>query len=207
MPIVFYPTSFRKTQAFQAGLLHLVQLHRIPAGLTVYPHTLQIYNLGARDVLAKADPGVTAKLVSWRYFAGGDNETTTVAGDVDASSTPQVTSLSYGASAWTALKAAEALENLPDFSGPAASYEPRLLRIPGLLTEAFWLKSLSQSAGREADWVVPYRTPIKDLDQAKPYPIKDFLQMLYPLAQQAVKGNDSPIATRPSSPVERRTSK
>jgi hypothetical protein len=85
------------------------------------------------------------------------------------------------------------LENLPDLHG--RSYDPRLLRIPGLYIEAFWLKPLSP--GDETDLVVPYHTPLKDLDPAKPYPIKDFLDRIRPLAEQALAVNDSPKAGRP----------
>ncbi|MDQ2843695.1 MAG: hypothetical protein M3Y72_22175 [Acidobacteriota bacterium] len=187
MPIIYYPTLFRQSQVFKAGLLQLSQLHRIPAGLSVYPHTLPIFNLGAREILANADPGSTAKQVGWRYFAGVDNPKTTVAGDVDMSSVPQIASLFYGASAWTALQAAEALGDLPDLSGD--SYEPRMLRIPGLLIEALWLKPLSAGAG--TDRIVPYHTLIKSLDPATPYPAQDFFDKIRHFAEQAITDNGS----------------
>ena len=197
MPIVFYPTSLRQSQAFEAGLLHLVQLDRIPTGFRIYPFTLPVYNLGTRDVLANADLKATARLVSWRYFAANDNQSTAVVGDVDATATPRVTGLSYGALALETLKATQALESMPGLS--ATHYEPRLLRIPGLLVEAFWLKTMSP--GDEADLVVPYHTLIKELSPTRLHPVRDFYEKISADAAKAIVEDDSPKTAREGSPV------
>ncbi len=192
MPIVYYPVLRRQSQAFQAGLLQLIQLRRIPDGLTVYPLALPIYNLSARDVLANADLDSVAKLVGSRYFAAGNDAQTTVAGDLDESSTPQLTGLSYGSTPSQALEALQALQDLPELSD-SSSYKPQLLRIPGLLVEAFWLTS--SDGADTTEWVVPYHTLIKDLDPAQAYTVKDFFDRLRPLAQQVLTENDSPKST------------
>jgi hypothetical protein len=192
MPIVYYPTLLKQSQAFEAGLQQLIQLGRIPASLTMDPYTFKIYNLGARDVLANSDLDAAARLLGYRYFAHGDAPEAVVAGDVDASSTPQVTALSYGSSVQDTLLAKKRFDEHPDLSDPAsANYEPRLLRIPGLYVEAFWLKPLS---GGGADSVIPYHTLIPDLDSATPIPVKEFFDKVRPLAEQALQESDAPKA-------------
>jgi len=190
MPIIYTPTLRRQKQVFEAGLLQLMQLRRIPANLTIDQYTFPIYNLTARDVLSNANLSTAARLLGYRYFAHGDSPEAVVAGDVDASST-RVTALSYGSSVQKTLVAKKGLDEQPDLEDPVASnYEPRLLRIPGLYVEAFWLKPLS--AGGQADLIVPYHTLIEDLDPAKPISVQDFFDKVSPLAEQALKEGDAP---------------
>ena len=53
-------------------------------------------------------------------------------------------------------------------------YEPRMLRIPGLLVTAVWLKSLTAGG---TDWVVPIHAKLRDLqnDQKEIYRMDEFL--------------------------------
>jgi len=60
--------------------------------------------------------------------------------------------LSRGPAVTAALNAARELRTLPEAANSA--YQIRLLTIPGLLTESFWLKSL----GDKPDLIVPFAT-------------------------------------------------
>ena len=203
MPIIFYPVLRIQSEAFQTSLQQWMQLRRIPEGLSVHPNRYPVYNLGARDVLAQTDLSATARLISWRYFANEDPGGVTVAGDVNLASPPRVVSLSYGTANREYLNTAGRLGNLPGLN--ARSYDPRLLRIPGLYVEAFWLKPMSP--GDETDLIVPYHTPLTNLDPAKPIPAKDFFEQLRLLAQQALMTSDAPKAAPKRVTVPPRSAK
>ena len=96
-----------------------------------------------------------------------------------------MTNLAQGPRVAEALQAAAAVAALPEVR--AADYELRLLRIPGLLIEAFWL--VSQSGG--ADLVVPFLTLNKQLQLSRPYPLTDFMNVVQPLATRRLTFDDS----------------
>ncbi|HEV3330522.1 MAG TPA: hypothetical protein VG096_06050 [Bryobacteraceae bacterium] len=54
-------------------------------------------------------------------------------------------------------------------------FEPRVLRIPGLLITAFWLKSDAQG---KQDWVVPLHTKIDDLTAKEVYGMDEFVTII-----------------------------
>ncbi len=64
--------------------------------------------------------------------------------------------------------------------GLTDDYEPRMLRIPGLLVTTIWLKS--QRAGG-TDWVVPLHTKISDLQKEVLFTMDKFLEITRPLAK------------------------
>jgi hypothetical protein len=64
--------------------------------------------------------------------------------------------------------------------GLSDDYEPRMLRIPGLLVSTIWLKS--QTAGG-TDWVVPLHTKISDLQKEMLFTMENFLEITRPLAK------------------------
>jgi hypothetical protein len=173
MPIIWWPTSLKQIRAFQAGLSQLAQLRPFPANLVIRPHPLPVYNLNVRELVASDDTGLET-LVSWRYFATGDSGAA-LAGDLDLAPRPRLTRLSYGDPVLDALKVAkekEELQKVPDMQTRA--YEPRLLRVPGLFVEAFWLKALAPpEEGKETGWIVPYHTFL-DIDPFALYSLKDF---------------------------------
>jgi hypothetical protein len=185
MPIQPWPASPKQLRAFQAALSQLAELHPIPAGLTSQQR-LPIYNVGLRDVIAAKDPSGIGTQVSWRYFATDDGQTNAVSGDVDLSEVPRVTSLSYGPEVLAALKASDSLDKIAAL--PADDFEPRLLRIPGLLLECFWLTPMLQPESVEPAWVVPYHTVLKTqtLDKTRAYESAEFLDIIRPLARRAL---------------------
>ena len=150
------------------------------------PHRLQwLYTLELDDLVNGR--GVrNATLVGWRFLAG-TKEGPAVAADVTIppEGGPALTSLSSGRTIAEALGATDLLTvlSLVLFQ----DYELRVLRIPGLLTEAFWLKSKTSAV----DLVVPFDTLVEDLVPTRAYPMDVFLNILRPLAVQRLKFDDS----------------
>ena len=183
MPITHWPDSSKQTQAFQLGLNQIVHLLRIPGGLTLKP-PLPIYNVGVRDLMMNNGFDNSGHLVGWRYFAGGGAQPTAVSGDLDLSTKPKLTNVAYGKPVVRALSAIEALENNPSLQG--AEFEPRLLRVPGLLLECLWLSPLQTPTADSVGWVLPYHTLISKLDPQQLYRSPDMFQELQPLARTAL---------------------
>ena len=182
MPIIQWPTSVKQARAFQTGLDQLVERKRIPDGLRIMP-PLPVYNIGLRDLVMSSGLDAAGKLVSWRYFAGGDSAETTVSGDIDLSANPRLTSLAYGKQvfeAFTAFKKTLATK-LAEKSLANVDFEPRLLRFPSLLLECLWTIPLRPpGAARGDDWVLPYHKPTNDfdLDSSVLYRGEDLFQTL-----------------------------
>jgi hypothetical protein len=183
MPITHWPDSSKQRQAFQLALNQIVHLLRIPGGLASKP-PLPIYNAGVRDLMINNGLDNSGTLVGWRYFAGGGAQPTAVSGDLDLSANPKLTNVAYGQPVLRALSAIEALENNPSLQ--AAEFEPRLLRVPGLLLECLWLSPLQTPSPDSADWVLPYHTLISDLNPQQLYRSPDMFQTLQPLARIAL---------------------
>jgi hypothetical protein len=181
MPIIYWPTLVKQTQAFRTGLDQLAQLKKIPTDLTIQP-PLPVYNAGVRDVIMNSNLDASAKLVAWRYFAVSDSQGIAVSGDLDLGALPRVTSLAYGKSVLETLRTTEGPASTdPDLLN--AQFEPRLLRIPGLLLECLWLSPM-QPLGGAIGWVVPYHTLIRDLGPREP--ADTFYQKLRPWAEKAL---------------------
>jgi hypothetical protein len=179
MPLISTKAPAECLQAFEAGLLHLIQLGRVPSGLTVNPDPQPIYHLNADHVAGDFHLPAIARPTGWRYFAG-DSLGEVVAGDVSATSPPVLTNLCYGATAQKALQAFLALAGLPEVN--ATGFEVRVLRIPGALVEGFWLKPPEDGNGL----LVHCNRMTRDTQRwGKPYPIDDFLRNnLRPVAEQ-----------------------
>ena len=175
MPLISAKTTVPRRRAFEAALQHLVQLGRVPAGLHVNPEPHPIYVLSSKDVIGDAYGTAAARLVSWRYFAA-DIWNTVVVGDVSNTNPPKVTGLRYGDTGKRALNVKKKMEALPELQ--AADYEPRILRVPGALAEAFWLHSLSGSAGLVVPCQHVFGSPCQE---GQPYAIDHFLETLRPL--------------------------
>jgi hypothetical protein len=84
---------------------------------------------------------------------------------------------------------------------PTGDYEPRILRIPGLLITAFWMKSTEDPP--KDDYVIPiHHANIPDLDAdfnagIKYYTVPDFLKRIQPLAAQRL--SSPPVLEDPSA--------
>ncbi len=184
MPIILSKPSTALRQAFEAGLQHLVDLNRVPAGLPVNPNPQPIYLLSLQDTKGNFRLPNVARLVSWRYFAG-DVSGDVVTGDINATPPHAISGLSYGNTAKRALQATLALSGLKEVQD--GNFEPRLLRIPGALAQGFWLKPPSEDNGL----IVPFGSTFEPTHrEGKPAPIDGFLTTLRPVAKQVLRRAD-----------------
>jgi hypothetical protein len=97
--------------------------------------------------------------LTWRFFAGGHTTLTAATGCMTTCGGPglppvKVMSVTRGPAPAEILRSTELLNELSEVSGnPNNQYELRVLRMPALGMEAFWLHSESANLG---DLVVPY---------------------------------------------------
>ena len=73
----------------------------------------------------------------------------------------------------------EAIGELDELKGEE-QFELRLLRIPAVLVDAFWLVSAAESK----EFIVPIRTPDKNIELMRPYSVTEFLERIIPLANK-----------------------
>jgi hypothetical protein len=136
-----------------------------------------------------------AKEVSWQCLALCKNGTVVVGEVTPRNQAPRpaghafdgpvrMTSLSQGPIIDGIFKNAVDLANIKEELGQkfglTDEYEPRVLKIPGLLVTAIWLKS--QAAGG-ADWIVPLHTKIDDLQKEPLVTMEKFLEITQSLAK------------------------
>jgi len=145
---------------------------------------LHIFTLGLRDI---ANGLESVKPAGWRFLAGhppGEVLAADVTEAIPGSGTnavPKMTSLSHDSLIGGAIRAIHEVETLPELQGH--NYELRVLRIPGLLIEAFWLKSLDGGD----DLVVPVLTRGAELKAMRAYPIAQFLEIARPMVAKFLK--------------------
>jgi hypothetical protein len=172
------------------------------------------YYVGLRTLteLDKLDKSKLGPL-SWRILAGGHPTMTTAAGCMATYGGPglppvKVLAVTRGPAAAEVLTYTEQLNDLVEVrDNPRNDYELRVLRIPALGTEVFWLKSLSPE--QRDDLVVPYGWIPSGWDFVKPggdgkpnknqaVPAADFLGNLRAAARQRMAQPDIAVmATRP----------
>jgi hypothetical protein len=121
-----------------------------------------IYSVGLSAIVNA--PGLAAfdKIFCWRFLAGdvtpGVASGCWATAEVDGVPAKIIAAI-RGPEAADVLNSATALNHLNVVSGqPANHYDVRVLRIPGLSLEAFWLRSTDAAAtgGSASDWVIPY---------------------------------------------------
>jgi hypothetical protein len=143
-----------------------------PSDLRQQQYWQWTFTLGLEE-LAKDNAQLPGAPVGWQYVIG-NRSGQALSATVDASN--KLVGLSRGPAVTAALNAARELKTLPEAAD--SDYEIRLLTIPGLLTEAFWLKSLEG----KPDLIVPFSTA-QELRLGHPYPIEKFLKIMRPLAK------------------------
>jgi hypothetical protein len=140
----------------------------------------QVFALGLSDLASEAAP----RPIGWRLFAG-NNQGKTVLGHVIPTSAAgwKLTGCFYRDRVWDILQASLALGSLPVVH--QADYELRLLTIPGLNLEAFWL--VAKQPG-QSDLVVPFpaapNQPISGLNTSGAFTMADFRSIAGALAKQ-----------------------
>jgi hypothetical protein len=173
-----------------------------------------VYYAGLRTLaeLSKLDESKLGPL-TWRCFAGGHKNMTSATGCMATFGgrgypPVKVMAVTRGTAPAEILRSTELLNELSEVSGnPNNQYELRVLRMPALGMEAFWLHSQSANLG---DLVVPYGSLPAAWSSANPpapeapkgshaYSEADFLNGVAQLAQQRLAKPD--IA--PTAPLTR----
>jgi hypothetical protein len=160
------------TRALLAGVANFMDPRDPLMGtLLQAPRGLHVFTLGLRDITDTTIGIQGAKSAGWRFLAGSPLGPA-VSGDVIqpvAGGAPKMTGVSSDPLVAAAIRAVNEVETLPEVQ--RQNYELQVLRIPGALIEAFWLKS--QIAGN--DLAVPLLTRSKQLQLMRAYPMDDFL--------------------------------
>jgi len=127
----------------------------------------------------------------WRFLAaegglyGGCH-----VGSIDKDHPPKLTGLSTDVRILTAIESLNGLDKV----APPGDFEPRVLRIPWLQFEAFWLHS-ADAADKEhidiRDYLVPYGgfvgTRYYGLTLMQPFTVTNFFSPIWPRIQKVVK--------------------
>jgi hypothetical protein len=172
-----------------------------------------IYSVGLRHILLPEALDSLDKIFCWRFIAG-DLTAGMAAGcwataEVDGVPARVIAAI-RGAEAADVLSSANALNNLNIVSGqPDNHYDVRVLRVPGLSLEAFWLKFTGDTAsgGASSDWIVPYglvvggASTIKlpgghTLNKNQAYSVPEFLTIAGEAAQKRLAADHNPAMIR-----------
>jgi hypothetical protein len=147
-----------------------------------------LFLLGLKEIAENA--GVkAAKPAGWRFFAGR-REGAIVMGKLSIripSEGWKLTAGNYGDRTWAVYQATLALEQLPQVK--EADYDLRVLVIPGLNLEGFWLVAQPPKSGNPVlpDLVVPFPAmpdqPIVAIHRDPVYTMAEFLATIRPLAR------------------------
>ena len=143
---------------------------------------LQAYVLGLEG--AAHNTGVLSPAhTGWQVFAGDTNDKTVVGRVVLRRQGWKLVAVHYGELVFQALKLSQLLTGSPPALLKGADYELRLLSIPGLNLEVFWLAA---SNGGSQDYIVQAPTlgkPALQLGSASsPLETSHFLALIRPLA-------------------------
>jgi hypothetical protein len=206
------------TTAFQEGLTTLLDgPNRGSAGQITYQHYLggppaipsqadvgfvsgapppghdpqQVFVLGLSDLVRQ--PGTAAaRQDSWRLFAGNTQGKTCMGRVVQRSPGGwKLTSCLWGDQVWSALLASQAIATLA--AALPADYELRVLRIPGINLEAFWLVAQPPASG---DLVVPFQAnqSILSLGRSGTIELGTFLSVVGPMVIKRMLAPKSAIS-------------
>lgn len=176
-----------------------------------------VYSVGLRTIIGLEGLGSIDKPLGWRFLAGGHKEIATAVACMSShevsGKTAKVLATLEAPEVAEILRHTEDLGKLPQVRNhPSDHYELRVIRIPALFIEAFWLKS----QGAKPDLIVPYAVILdrrnstklgtgKTLIKNQAYTAADFLKTIRPAAQQKLAIGDNP---QPSpAPAKKRAAK
>jgi hypothetical protein len=153
-------------------------------------HAAQVFVLGLED-LSKGAELKNLPSLGWRFLTGARSGNALIAEILETGrdGQPKLTGVSRGPGVTRILHASQDLRKLPE----AAGRELQILAIPGLLTEAFWLKAIPGKS--KGDFVVPFLTTAKELLVMQAYEAEQFLAIAQKLAIERLKGKD--LAPKP----------
>jgi hypothetical protein len=147
----------------------------------------KVYVLGLQQIVSGASPGDDL-FNGWRYLKGiGPDMAVAALAYQQTGGDASFTGITGGPQIAKAVLAAEGLANLPNL--PDGTYETRLLSIPGLLTDCFWLRS--QAGG--SDWVIPFDTVATGIEEKRIYLMDAFLALARPLAAARLAADQSRV--------------
>jgi hypothetical protein len=157
----------------------------LPSPADIFPGALQaqqVFYLSLKEA-ANNSGTINPPSAGWRFLAGNANSGQLLARvvQIPPSQTWKLTGVFYGQRVSDAIVASAYLQNLPEVG--SNDYELRVLTVPGLNMEAFWL--VAQSVG-SVDLVVPFPRAadqlIPSLKAQNPYKLVTFLALIRPLA-------------------------
>jgi hypothetical protein len=177
-------------QAFQKGFVGeppaiptLADLGKLP-----YQAAQQVFLLRLDDA-ARVGGAANAREAGWRFFAG-ESEDTALLGIVSRRGPQEpwrMTSAYYGPRVWAALQQSRDLQALPRVRD--AAYELRVLAVPALQLETFWMVAQSEA---DTDLVAPFPAGdnqlIRELNREPVYTMPDFVATIRPLALAELHG-------------------
>ncbi len=139
---------------------------------------LLAFTLGLKDIMG---PGIgRARLEGWRCLmeAPAFPAVACVVTERRPGIRPRMTSLMRGRQIAQVLRGARQIESLDEVR--AQDYSLQMLSVPGLLVEAFWLKS----QGTGPDLVVPFYSVSKELKLKRAYPMDKFMSIARSMASK-----------------------
>jgi hypothetical protein len=98
---------------------------------------------------------------------------------------PEFFGLSRGPQATIAVQAKNDLDRLPDVRSNAEEHELCFLSIPGLLVDAFWLRSSGKNS--DSDRIVPFFSARKEFQTMRAYSVAEFMEIAVPLANKRLE--------------------
>jgi hypothetical protein len=152
-----------------------------PSQVGVEQRSEQVFLLSLNEA-AYHTGSINPPSAGWRFFAGNQQNETVLGRmiQVPPSQTWKLISVFYGESVYQALRASLHLGALAQVA--QENYELRMLAVPGLNLEAYWL--VAQKAGTP-DLVIPYPEGSNQLIKVLsggPYKMVTFLALIRPLA-------------------------
>jgi hypothetical protein len=157
----------------------------LPSPADIFPAALQaqqVFYLSLNEA-AKNSGTINPPSAGWRFLAGNANSGQLLARvvQIPPSQNWKLTGVFYGQRVSDAIAASSYLQNLPEVA--TNDYELRVLTVPGLNLEAFWLVAQSPAS---ADLIVPFPLAsdqlIPSLKAQNPYKLVTFLALIRPLA-------------------------
>jgi hypothetical protein len=153
------------------------------------PAVLQAFTLTLQEA-ANNTGVINPAFAGWNFFAGGGAKDKTVLGTVvQRRHSWKLVAVHYGDTVWEALQTVLQLKSSPPALVLNSTYELRLLAVPGLNTEVFWLKGQTPTsvdviipASSRASRTVSSALSVSATLYREPQVLQSFLADIRPLA-------------------------
>jgi len=186
--------------ALQRGLPHFKSAEGLEQVLLdaakLEGNSWQVFTLTLPDVLERGFRAITVS-AGWRIAARSGNQV--IAADIYTGDTLQRVHpfpLEAGAPRLACIRRNEEISKMLDtiqqLSNPPAPSYIHILLLPGLVTDALWIKPQDPSAGEGT--VVPFNTMVEGLRERNYYDQTSFLQRVQPLARKFERFRREPLS-------------